>query len=73
MTHVFVQDSTSRYGIFTEVDFMDYKDLGANIDENGEAIESLKLMANWKNRPRDVSYPALDVAREGESLRWLVI
>lgn len=49
--------------------FTDYKDLGANIDENGEAIESLKFMANWKNRPRDVSYPVLDVAREGESLR----
>lgn len=51
---------------------MDYEELGANIDERGEAIESLKLIANWENRPRDVSYPALDMAKEGESFRWFV-
>lgn len=51
---------------------MDYKNLGANIDESGEAIESLKLLANWKKRPHDVSYPVLDDAKEGESFRWFV-
>lgn len=50
----------------------DYKGLGVSIDENGEAMKSLKLMANWKNRPRDVSYPVLYGAKEGESFRWFV-
>lgn len=50
----------------------DYKDLGAKIDESGEAIKSLKLMANWKNRPLDVGYPVLKKDKKGESFRWFV-
>ena len=51
---------------------MDYKELGENIDESSGAIESLKLMANWKKRPHDVSYPILGRGKSEEAFRWFV-
>lgn len=48
----------------------DFKSLSADIDEDGEAIKTLKLMANYKDTPKNIRYPESDDGRGKESFRW---
>ncbi len=48
----------------------DYDKLGVHIDEAGNPIKTLKLMADYQNRPLDVGYPEVDNGQGKQSFRW---